>query len=153
MILGRAVLGTLRAVLGAITPTRAAVVNEEVPSLERGAGYIHRYVPQPRPQDIPVSVSAIAYPSGVGIRVLVGGARASGSAEVPAFGVTMGAAVGRVRASGSGQAIPAGVFAAVVVGKAVAGSRQDAVDVAWSDLQGAFAEDEDELLFMLGAFD
>ncbi len=167
------ILGSLRAIPGALWTRESAAV--ETPSGTGGTG-ANRFRRTVSPPPELVRVSATAYPDGLLLRLAMGRAEADGEAAADAIGVELTAAVGEVSAVGEAVAGPAGVALRLELGIATASTpavavnrmrqasatqvvyvpvpsrrRKDAIDRAWTELQSQ--REEDELLELLGVFD
>ncbi len=152
------VLGSLRAVLGALYTHAGAAVS---PSTQPAGGTKRRVSP-PHP---PLIIPTIAYPDGAVLRARVGAVTADGASQAEPLGVEVFADVGIVTAVGAAVVVPLGVSQAIIPGEATAVGavetkalpivvyvpvrvRRDAIDKAWTALQ-----EEDELLELLGVFE
>lgn len=158
------VLGSLRAVLGALYTHAGAAVTPPEPEIQQPAGASRRRVSPPQ---APRIVPAIAYPDGVRMRARVGAVEADGGSQAEPLGAEVFADVGIVTAVGASVASPFGVSQTVSAGEAMAlgaveakaqqvtvvyvpiRARRDAIDKAWTALQN----EEDELLELLGVFE
>jgi hypothetical protein len=153
------VLGSLRAVLGALYTHAGAAVS---PSTQPAGGTKRRVSP-PHP---PVVIPAIAYVDGVVLRARVGAVEADGASQAEPLGVEVFADVGMAAAVGAAVSSPPGVSQTITAGEATAVGaveakalpivvyvpvrvRRDAIDKAWTALQN----EEDELLELLGVFE